>query len=69
MQNYYQVMANQDISESELNKKLKIKTGDIFEAKDIIVTVNRKEHRHLGIQLKDGTLFSVEKLSHLFKKL
>lgn len=66
---HYKVMAKQDISVSEMNHNLNIKEGDIFKAQDIVVTVNKKEQRHLGIQLENGEIFAIERLAHLLDEI
>lgn len=69
MRRHYKVIAKQDISVSKMNHNLNIKKGDIFNAQDIVVTVNKKEQRHLGIQLENGEIFAIERLAHLFEEI
>lgn len=69
MNRHYKVKAKQDISGSEMNHTLNIKEGEIFDAQDIVVTVNGSEQRHLGIRLENEKLVPIVKLRHLFEEI
>lgn len=69
MNRHYKVKAKQDISGFKMNHNLNIKEGEIFDAQDIVVTVDGSEQRHLGIRLENGKLVPIEKLRHLFEEI
>lgn len=69
MERHFKVRAKVDFVYNEMGHNIEVKAGTVFEAKDIIVTVNKIDKVHLGIWIKPEVFLSAGKFKKNFEEI
>lgn len=68
MDRHFKVRAKEDFIYKGMGKEIPIKKGEIYPAKDIIVTVNKQDQRSMGFYV-EGAFYDSHNFEHKFEEI